>query len=94
MGGGGRLEGVGGGVRLWGGFPRWAGLHATHYYHMHTSRGDVCLGVWGYGGMYAIIALSRLCREETLEGGRVAPSPLPPHPLFPRAPRLVCEKNL
>ena len=27
-----------------GGVPRWGGLHATHYYHMHTSRGDVCLG--------------------------------------------------
>ena len=40
----------GGGVRPWGGqgFPRWGGLHVTHYYHMHTSRGDVCLGrVWG-----------------------------------------------
>ena len=47
--GGGRLEGVcGGGGRLEGGFPRWWGLCATHYYHMHTSRGDVCLGrVWG-----------------------------------------------
>ena len=47
--GGGRLEGVGGGVRPWGGgFPRWGGLRATHYYHMHTSQGDVCLGwVWG-----------------------------------------------
>ena len=22
----------------------------THYYHMHTSTGDVCLGVWGYRG--------------------------------------------
>ena len=51
--GGGWLEGVGGR-----GFPRWGGLHATHYYHMHTSWGDVCLGVWGYGGVYAIMALS------------------------------------
>ena len=33
-----------------GGFPRWGGLRATHYYHMHTSGGDVCLGVWSYGG--------------------------------------------
>ena len=24
------------------------GLHATHYHHMHTSRGCVCLG---HGGM-------------------------------------------
>ena len=53
-----------------GGFPRWGGLRATHYYHMHTSRGDVCLGVWGYGGMYAIIALSGHCREESLKGRR------------------------
>ena len=51
-----------------GGFPKWGGLRVTHYYHMHTSRGDVCLGVWGYGGMYVIIALSRLCREENLKG--------------------------
>ena len=30
-----------------GGFPKLGGLCATHYYHMHTSRGDVCLGrVW------------------------------------------------
>ena len=40
--GGGRLEGGGGG-----GVPRWGGLRATHYYHMHTSRG-MC--VWGFGG--------------------------------------------
>ena len=39
-----------------GGVPRWGGLRATHYYHMHTSRGDVCLGVRGNGGMYVIIA--------------------------------------
>ena len=59
--GGGRLGGVGGGFRLGGGFPKWGGLRATHYYHMHTSWGVVCLGVGGYGGMYAIIALSRPC---------------------------------
>ena len=39
------------------------GLRTTHYYHMHTSRGCVCLGAWGYRGMHAIIAISRLCRE-------------------------------
>ena len=38
-GGGGRREGGGGGG---------GGLHATHYHHMHTSRGCVCLG---HGGM-------------------------------------------
>ena len=42
------------------------GLRATHCYHMHTSRG--CLGAWGYRGMYAIIAISGLCREESLKG--------------------------
>ena len=55
VGGGGgvgwRVWGGGVGRRVWGGgsagaggFPRWGGLHATHYYHMHTSREDVCLG--------------------------------------------------
>ena len=44
------------------------GLRATHNYHMHTSRGCVCLGAWGERGMYAIIAISRLCREESLKG--------------------------
>ena len=34
---------------------------------MHTSRGYVCLGAWGYRGVYAIIAISRLCREESLK---------------------------
>ena len=29
-------------------------------------RGCVCLGAWGYRDMYAIIAISRLCREESL----------------------------
>ena len=30
------------------GVPRWGDLRETHNYHMHTSRGDVCLGrVWG-----------------------------------------------
>ena len=40
-----RLEGVWGGVRLLEG---GGGLRVTQYYHMHTSRGNVCLGwVWG-----------------------------------------------
>ena len=48
MGGGGRLDGVGRGFGPGGGVPRWGGLHATHYYKMHTPKGDVCLGqVWG-----------------------------------------------
>ena len=51
--------------------PAWrrgggGGLRATHYYNMHTSRG--CLGAWGYRGMYAIIAISCLCQEESLKG--------------------------
>ena len=68
---GGRLEGVEGGVRPWGGgggVPQLGRLRASHYYHMHTSREEVCLGVWGYEGIYVIIALSHLCREESLKG--------------------------
>ena len=44
------------GVWLRGGVPKvgGGGLRTTHDYHMHTSRGDVCLGVWGYEGMYVI----------------------------------------
>ena len=66
-GGGGSAGGwVGGGVywQLGGG----GGLRATHYYHMHTSRGWGCLGAWGYRCMYAIIAISCLCQEESLKG--------------------------
>ena len=33
--------------------------------------GGMCVpGVWGYGGMYVIIALSCLCREQSLKGRR------------------------
>ena len=46
-------------------WPGGGGLHATHYYHMHTSMG--CLGAWGYRGRYAIIAISCLCQEESLK---------------------------
>ena len=66
-GGGGELGG-GVGRRVGGGgvLAAWlGGLRATHYYHMHTSRG--CLGAWGYGGTYAIIAISCLCREDSLK---------------------------
>ena len=49
--GGGRLEGVCGeegfGCRAAGGSQGWGGLRATHYHHMHTSRGDV----WGFAVM-------------------------------------------
>ena len=64
VGGGGSAGGLGGVLvaRPGGG----GGLRATHHYHMHTSRG--CLGAWGYRGMYAIIAISCLCREESLKG--------------------------
>ena len=61
----GRWEGGGGGVlAAWPG--GGGGLRATHYYHMHTSRG--CLGAWGYRGMYAIIGISCLCQKESLKG--------------------------
>ena len=53
--GGGSAGGCGGGFGRGGGVSQGGGgLCATHYYHMHTSRGDVCLGVWWYGGMYVI----------------------------------------
>ena len=57
--GGGVLPGGGG---LQGG----GGLRATHYYHMHTSRGDVCLWVWGYRGMYVIIVIVIVMKERTM----------------------------
>ena len=47
-GGGGVGERVGGGGII-GSLAGGGGLRATHYYHMHTSRG--CLGAWGYRGM-------------------------------------------
>ena len=73
-GGGGGAVGAGGGGRREGGGRGgyWqlgrgeGGLRATHYYHMHTSRG--CLGAWEYRGMYAIIAISCVCQEESLKG--------------------------
>ena len=69
-GGGGSGGGRGGGIgSSAGGGPKGGGgLHVTHYYHMHTSRVCVCLGAWGYRGMYAIIAISRLCKEGSLKG--------------------------
>ena len=68
-GGGGRREGGGGVLAAWrGGSQEGGGMRATHYYHMHTSRVCVCLGAWGYRGMYAIIAISCLCQEESLKG--------------------------
>ena len=63
-GGGGSAGGWGGVLAARGG----GGVHATHYYHMHTSRVCVCLGAWGSRGMYAIIAISHLCPEESLKG--------------------------
>ena len=78
-----------------GGFPKVGGLARDPLLPHAYLLGSVCLGVWGYGGMYAIIVLSRLCREESLKGGRVAPLPPPPFPLrpcSPPAPGLVCEK--
>ena len=57
-----------GGGAYWQLGPGGGGLRVTHYYHMHTSRGCVCLGAWGYRGMYGIIAISSLCQEESLKG--------------------------
>ena len=70
-GGEGQREGGGGGIGSSAGRGSQeggAGLRVTNYYHMHTSRVCVCLGAWVCRGMYAIIAISRLCQEESLKG--------------------------
>ena len=36
--------------------------------HAYLKGVCVCLGAWGERGMYAIIAISGLCREESLKG--------------------------
>ena len=60
------------GVGVYWGLPRGlkggGALHITHYYCMHTS------GLWEYGGMYAVVALSRLAANKVL---RVAVFPPP-----------------
>ena len=62
----------------------------THYYHMHTSRG-MC--VWGFGGTDVYKRFFVFAGKKVLRVAVLPPSPLPPPPLFLRAPRLVCEKN-
>ena len=62
-GGGGGLGGVGGGFRPWGEFLKVGGLAREPLLPHAYLLGGGCLGVWGYGGMYAIIALSRPCSE-------------------------------
>ena len=64
-GGGGGVSAGGGGGGI-GSLAGGGGLRATHYYHMHTSRG--CLRAWGHRGMYAIIAISCLCQQESRKG--------------------------
>ena len=66
--GGGGVGGGGGGGLIGSWARGGGGVRATHYYLMHTSRVCVCLGAWGHRGMYAIIAISRLRREESLKG--------------------------
>ena len=76
LGGGGSAGGCRWGVRPGGGFPRWGGggLRATHYYHMHTSWGDVCLGVSGYLALKSTDGLMK--RKHTLKkGGEVGAMP-------------------
>ena len=62
------VGGIWGAVGGRGWLGRGEGQHATDYYHMHTSRGCVCLGALGYRGTYAIIPISHLCHEESLKG--------------------------
>ena len=66
-GGGGRRDGAGGGGGI-GSSARGDGLRTTRYYRTHTSMVCVCLGPWGYRGMYALIAISWLCHEESPRG--------------------------
>ena len=75
--GGGRLGGVGVGFRRWGGFLKVGGLARAPLLPHAYLLGCVCLGVWGYGGMYAIIALSGPYREESLKGRRGRRSTVP-----------------
>ena len=62
--------GAGGCVWGGGGFPRWGGLHATHYYHMHTSRlglGSGCVSRAGLGKLPVDVV------KQGLQMGRVCP---------------------
>ena len=64
-GGGGRWEGGGGGI----GSSAGGGGCARPTTTTCIPQGGVCVwGAWGYRSMYAIIAISRLCREESLKG--------------------------
>ena len=77
-GGGGRLEGVWGVLAAWlggGGFPRWGGLRATHYYHMHLYSASSC---------YSGAQKHRWFDEKeayTKKGGGGAIAAMPPNPL-------------
>ena len=62
-GGGGVLATRRGGLKRGGGAARDPLLP-----HAYLKGVCVCLGVWGYRGMHAIIAISRLCQEESLKG--------------------------
>ena len=97
--GGGGSWGGGGGVLAArpGGGPRGGGvLRATHYYHMHTSMVCVCLGAWGYRGMCAIIAISRLFQEERVLRTKVIIPPSTKHGTWRRwhhGPRTAICQN-
>ena len=57
--GGGGGGGSAGGWGVLAARPAGGGVRATYYYHMYTSRACVCvcLGTWGYRGMYPMIEI-------------------------------------
>ena len=58
----------GGGFGRGGGFPRWEGLRATHYYHMHTSMGGGG-GVSGLGKLLVAVVKQGLQMRRCVHSG-------------------------
>ena len=57
-------EQLGGVFAAWPGWGVPQGVRDPLLPHAYLKGGYVCVGAWGYRGMCAILALSRLCREE------------------------------
>ena len=84
---GGSARGCRWGFRPWGGGVSKVGGLARDPLLPHAYLQGGCVSrVCGYGGMYAIIALSRGCREESIRGRCGAPLPPSPFPLPPCCP--------
>ena len=81
-----------------GGVPKVGGAARDPLLPHAYLQGGCVSRVWGVRRYVCDNRLSCLFREESCKGRRVAllpppPLPLPPTPLFPRIPLLVCEKN-